>query len=437
MQQYKKILASVLFGSCISSAALASNVDLPVPAFPTQPSTIEVLGSGGYLIAENPTQENQVDSKISNPIDVGGGLLMQGEGEAKAAAFHLDSKSLITPMTVPTQYTFSNCTAFTLGTGLYATLTAQGQAKCFNTYSASDIKIIAQATSQPSGVNYDIFVYYYNDVTSTLELKSTSQLLGNVDEYAAAKMPGGNYLIYVQATTGSSATSFIVGALGYSAYDQYEANDVLQYSTLLSGNQAVVGNSDYAGDFDYYAYTTESDQVALQIKLSSANHAAQVYNGSGWSALSGSAPYTVAGSTTYFVRVYNTASPNNTAVNYTLVMSWPVESLGSAAVTNNEGLTNIGLGLETHSRVIFAGAAHDSKGRIVPFGVVNLYVYAVTGTYFYAYQTTANGLVNYTMNYTPCTGGGYYGTGLGGSVPPGYKYAGMSSAVGMYQLCSP
>jgi hypothetical protein len=344
------------------------------------------------------------------------------------------AQSLVTAAAAPPQYTFSGCTAFTLGTGLYTSLTAQGQVKCFNTYSASDIKVVAQATSQPAGVNYDLFVYYYNPTTGQQEFKSSSTATGNVNEFAAAKMPAGNYLVYVQATTGSSATQFIVGAVGYSGYDQYEANDAIAYATPVTGNKALIGNTDNAGDFDYYIYTTDSTQQFLAINLTSTNHAVQVLSGSTWVAASGT--YSVSANSNVYVRVFNTAATNNPSVNYTLVLSYPVESLGNASVTNDENLTNIGWGLEVFSRIKFSGIAYDSKQRPVPFGVVRLRYIGVMGTTTYDYKSDVNGIVNYTMSFTKCTGGGYYGTGINGQTP-GFWYSGMAGSVGVYQYCSP
>lgn len=133
---------------------------------------------------------------------------------------------------VDPNYSFTGCTSFNMGYGLLATHESVGQTKCYDTYSAVPTKIEAIATNQPAGVNYDIFVYWYNSTTATLELKASGTKTGNVDERALAVVPAGNYVIYTKATTGFSATQFVVGALSYTAYDAHEMND-----TVLTAKQ--------------------------------------------------------------------------------------------------------------------------------------------------------------------------------------------------------
>jgi hypothetical protein len=424
-----------IFSLFFVCSASANSVILPTPQFPAPVNPAEITSDLSVI-------DGQV--QIDNQFEAMQSLVEEKKLSAKSSHKSNGEHSLQLGAAAslladpPPQYSFSNCTAFTLGTGLNTTLTTQGQVKCFNTYSATDIKIVAQASSQPAGVNYDIFVYYYNDVTSATEFKSSSTALGNVSEFSAAKMPAGNYIIYVQATSGSSSTPFVVGALGYSAFDQYEANDAIAYATPATGNSTWVGNTDHAGDIDYYIYTTGSTQTALAGRIVSSNHALQVFNGTSWVTVASPTNFSVASSSTYLFRVFNTAATNNTAVNYTLVLSRPAVSLGNAQVTNDENLTNIGLGLETFSRITFTGQARDENNVMVPYGVVTVIAYTVNQTVSQAVQTGANGAVNQTLNFTPCTGGGAYGEGSGGRDGiPSFWYSGMGSSVGFYQWCSP
>jgi hypothetical protein len=430
-------ISSVLTAAVLVSTSWMSNAEVlsvPVPVF--SETVASALPTNDLVI-----QSYQESTPTLTPIlipesDANPLLPIQGHSSGGKIGSQAQS-SLITPLNVPVQYSFTNCTPFTLGNGLYATLTAPNQVKCFNTYSATDIKIVAQATGQPAGVNYDIFVYYYNDATSTTEFKSSSVALGNVDEYAAAKMPGGNYLIYVQATSGSSATSFVVGAIGYTAFDQHEANDDAAYATAVSGNQVVTGNTDYAGDIDYFKYTTASDQVQVNLTFQSTNHALQYYTGSSWITLTGTkAQFSAVGSSTYYFRILNAVTPNNTAVNYTLALTRPVVSLGNPVVSNDENLPNVGWGTEAVSRLTFTGYAADKNSQVVPYGVVRLIAYTMHGTFLHDYQTGADGQVDHKLNFTPCTGGGYYGVGAVGRVnPPSFWYEGMAESVGFFQLC--
>lgn len=126
---------------------------------------------------------------------------------------------------VDPDYSFTGCTSFSLGYGLYATHEFQGQVKCYDTYSAAPTKLEAIATNQPAGVNYDIYVFWYNSATASLELKAYGSKTGNANERPQAVVPAGNYVIYTEAVVGFSATQFIVGALNYPTYDAHEMND--------------------------------------------------------------------------------------------------------------------------------------------------------------------------------------------------------------------
>lgn len=128
-------------------------------------------------------------------------------------------------LAVDPDYSFTGCTSFTLGYGLYATHEFEGQLKCYDTYSPVPTKLEAIAVNQPSGVNYDIYVFWYNSTTASLELQSSSMKPGSADERPQAVVPAGNYVIYTEAVSGFSATQFIVGALDYPTYDAHEMND--------------------------------------------------------------------------------------------------------------------------------------------------------------------------------------------------------------------
>jgi hypothetical protein len=327
---------------------------------------------------------------------------------------------------------------FNLDSGLYATLTMQGQVKCFNTYSATEMKIVAQATSQPAGVNYDVYVYYYNDVTKKTEFKSTSQELGNVNEFSAAKMPAGNYLIYIKAQTGSSPLQFIVGAAAYPAFDAYEANDTPSTATPASINQVFQGNSDYAGDIDYFVYTTESDQEEFQPKIFSSNHKLQIYNGTNWVFIN-SNNINVLPNTQYYLRVVYSANVLDVSVKYILLLANPIKYMrDDTTVTNDENLPNLGWGLEVFSRITFKGHVEDFKHRLLPYGIASLKFSGFNGNVHYDFQTGLDGYVDYTMNFVPCEVGGPYGRwgdGIDHSFVPSFQYQGMSGTYELFQYC--
>lgn len=134
---------------------------------------------------------------------------------------------------VDPNYNFNDCSSFNVGFGIQATHEFQNQIKCFDTYSATEIKLETLALAIPDGVNYDIFVYWYNSATGVPEFKVSSTNLSNSNESAVDVLPAGNYLVYSRATTGFSSSAFIIGAIGNIDYDQYEMNDTALTSTQL------------------------------------------------------------------------------------------------------------------------------------------------------------------------------------------------------------
>ncbi len=431
-----------------SAPAFSESINISEPDFPDATNT-DISYSDIYS-ADNSDAINFSKKEINAVRKAnksrGDTIRIQSKQSSKASPnLQLASTQAVTTMaSPPPQYSFGNCTAFSLGSGLLATHEAQGQVKCYNTYSATDIKVEAQASSQPAGVNYDVFLYFYNHNTGSTEFKASSLNTGNVNDFATSVMPAGNYIVYTRATSGSSTSAFVVGALGFSGYDQHEANETLATATQVVGNQIMTGNTDHNSDIDYYVYTTAADQSELDVTFNSSNHVAQYVNSSGnWSALnaSGTTAFQVNPNGNYYFRVINTAATNNPLVNYQLSLTRKAEFIGNAQVTNDENLTNVCCGLDAHSRINFTGYAQDANHVTVPYGKVRLRVYAVGGEIVTRDVTAnSNGYFDETLNFTPCTGGGYYGQGSGATSPPAFWYLGMDPqtlGLGFFQHCSP
>ena len=231
-----------------------------------------------------------------------------------------------------------------------------------------------------------------------------------------------------------------MGAVGYPDYDAYEENDSPSTATSIQSNIVVEGNTDYAGDLDHFLYTTGSNQVEVDITFDSPNHVLQVYSTNGWVSLpSGYMSLTVPSSSDVLFRIGNVANPNDTSVDYLFAISRPAYQLDNTQMTNDENLQNVGLGLEAHSRITFNGTVTDENGIPVPYGRLPLLVKTVTdGNILETGVANENGVLEHTVHFTPCTGGGYYGEGSSGRTnPPSFQYPIMSTSVGFFQLCSP
>ncbi len=136
-------------------------------------------------------------------------------------------------LAVDPNYSFTGCTGFNIGFGLSVTHEAEGEIKCYDTYSTVPTKLESVLLNQPSGVNYDVYVYWYDSSTGSLVFKTSGTSTGNVDERPQVIVPAGNYVIYTVATSGFSAIPFVVGALSYPTFDQHEMNDTALTATQL------------------------------------------------------------------------------------------------------------------------------------------------------------------------------------------------------------
>lgn len=164
-------------------------------------------------------------------------------------------------------FSASSCIGFNLGTGIYGQLDYAGQEKCYFTNVSETTKLEALLINLPSGVNYDFYMLKYDSsgVYPTLDFSTNTS---NTNEFTYSVVDPGSYLLIVKGVSGfSSSQNFIIGALGHSDYDQFEANDRANIATALTGNTISSGNLDNNGDFDYFAYTFESNQTDSRISF--------------------------------------------------------------------------------------------------------------------------------------------------------------------------
>src|SRR5690606_19643337 len=94
--------------------------------------------------------------------------------------------------------------------------------------------------------------------TDALEFMGGSNNSGNADEFFSVVMPAGNYILYALPQAGVAPIEFVIGALGWSNYDNQEANENISQATPVNGassNYVIIGNADNPNDRDVFLYT--------------------------------------------------------------------------------------------------------------------------------------------------------------------------------------
>ena len=267
-------------------------------------------------------------------------------------------------------FSASSCIGFNLGTGIYGQLDYAGQEKCYFTNVSETTKLEALLINLPSGVNYDFYMLKYDSsgVYPTLDFSTNTS---NTNEFTYSVVDPGTYLLIVKGVSGfSSSQNFIIGALGHSDYDQFEANDRANIATALTGNTISSGNLDNNGDFDYFAYTFESNQTDSRISFDGkAFHQLELFTGSGWSIVPGAGQvFPISGNpgNTAYLRVRTTpSSTSNTTDTYNMRLANPSKKIINTNVWSNENLTNLATFnlAEANNTINFSGTVVDALGR--------------------------------------------------------------------------
>lgn len=319
---------------------------------------------------------------------------------------------LITPMSAPPQYNFTDCYPFILGNANTFSLNS-AQLTCSNTYSATPIKLDSVILGQSVGTDYNLLVYFYNHDTSSLELKGGSTNTGNTDEMFSTVMPAGNYILYAVPQSGVAPIEYAVGALGWSNYDAYEANENPSQATGANGangNFVVTGNSDNPNDRDVFAYTAAPTQTEVHVRLNSSVHTLQVASGSTWVTLTPNEETVAltlpsAGATIYLQVRPTVGTTVNPLINYQLIMSNPpaIEINYSVVGDVQPGWYP---GTEINSALTFNGTVIDQFGNVVPFA--NNMIVEVTsedGVFLETASVNSSGNYSHTVNIPGCFSG--------------------------------
>jgi len=322
--------------------------------------------------------------------------------------------NLMAPMSAPPQYSFTDCYPFALGSGNTFNLNS-AQLTCNNTYSATPIKLDTVLLDQSVGTNYDLLVYFYNHDTDALEFMGGSNNSGNADEFFSVVMPAGNYILYALPQAGVAPIEFVIGALGWSNYDNQEANENISQATPVNGassNYVIIGNADNPNDRDVFLYTAAPAQNTVHVRLNSGVHTLQVASGGVWVDIGVSGSITTLTLANPGDSIYLRVSPAvgttvNPLINYELIMSNP-----SAALLNYSVVGDVQpgwfAGTEVNTDLTFNGTVVDALGNPVPYADdVILVLTSEDGVVAEVANVDASGNYSHTLSVPACSGGGF------------------------------
>ncbi|OPX54931.1 hypothetical protein SAMN02745127_00207 [Oceanospirillum multiglobuliferum] len=176
----------------------------------------------------------------------------------------------------------TGCPNLAIGSGTLVAFNTEGSSYCVSTVVDAETKIEGLMLNIPSAVNYDLFFFKYED-DGQFTLIDSSVSPNSTSEQTVAKAAAGAYVLFAQATQGSSGDPVTLGWLGYNNFDQYEANDKFGQSTSLQTNAVIQGNLDNANDLDFFSYTVGPDQSLLSLRFSASEQFSfEIWNGAAW-----------------------------------------------------------------------------------------------------------------------------------------------------------
>ncbi len=350
-------------------------------------------------------------------------------GEVQLFTKHLPAlisqNSIKKPNPAKLEVTADNANAITpvcptLSTNALYTLTGieQGTNPCYHFEITETSKTTALLVDQAAGTNIDLSIIRHNPDDS-LTLMGSSNNSGNTDEVVKTLTEPGHYYWFMTAVEASNA-SVSFGASVATQLDEYEFNDTVAASTILSDKQHhITGNMDASNDVDYFQFTAVRGQDVI-IKLEDNNldeWIIELFN-SGWVPLAANSDITLSNlqpNQVINVRIRpNLNAQVNPANNYKLIIGSKVVFRRQYDVTGESNVNRIpyssfndfGIPYATtqaYKKVTWEISLSDSTNHPVEGALAQLYLLKSSGFQISNIITDENGEGSQVIDLGTCS----------------------------------
>lgn len=286
-------------------------------------------------------------------------------------------------------------------------ITEEGQARWYLFYTEAGKLTINLTAPNSEGVDYDVYLYQYNDEDGMITLIDGSAYENTAEEHCTMMVDEGIYFVLVNGYSGYDAENEYQLGIGYSdIYDEAEIDDTIATSTVVSLPFSVTGTIDNAYDYDFIKFTlTQSGAVTLSLSNNGSTvniYRMDLYNSSGTPIgylTQGQKGRASLNAGTYYIGVRATTYGGDNTSTYTVTGSFArtaarvyVTSAGNAFIDYGQGK----FWRIDHSATV-TGMAYDSDGNLIPNANIEINVPVVFGNQIKTASGTTDSQGNFSI----------------------------------------
>lgn len=312
-----------------------------------------------------------------------------------------------------------NASLVTVNSMQYDLIAKEKQQRWFYLWSDAGKLTVDLTAPYSTGVDYDVYIYQYNDEEGSITLVSGSENEDTADEHFAMMTDAGVYFIMVNGYSGYDAVnSFQLGIGHSSTYDAAEIDDTYATAKTASIPFSITGTIDNAYDHDYVKITvTEAGAVSFTLTnngSTSNSYRMDVYNAVGTNL--GYLPQGYEGTIAlnpgnYFLRTRATEYGGDGESTYTLTGSF--KSSASRVTVTKAGDAFIDYGHGKYWRIInsanvVTGTAYDANGNPAANANIEIQVDIVKGNETRSVSGTTDSNGNFSIRLNIGDGSGEY-----------------------------
>lgn len=312
----------------------------------------------------------------------------------------------------------NNATIITVNSVQFDQITTEGEQRWYAFTTDAGKITIDLTTPNSTGVDYDAYIFQYDDTEGMITLIGGSENVDTADEHFAMMVDEGIYFVLVNGYSGYDATNDYQLGIGYSStYDTAEIDDTFSTATVVTTPFSVTGTIDNAYDHDFIKFTlTQSGAITLSLSNngSSSNiYRMDLYNSSGTAIgylTQGQSGRATLAAGNYYIRTRATTYGGDSTSTYTLTGSFATSAASVNVTSAGNAYINYGQGTfwRIDGSATIKGTAYDADGNLIPNANIEIYVPVVVGSAVKTASGTTDSQGNFSITLSLGSAAGQY-----------------------------
>lgn len=331
----------------------------------------------------------------------------------------IENDPMISTQAASSNTSADNALLVTVNSMQYDLIAKEKQQRWYFLWSDAGKLTVDLTTPYSTGVDYDAYIYKYDDEEGSITLINGSENEDTADEHFAMMVDAGVYFIMVNGYSGYDAVNSFQLGIGYSdTYDAAEIDDTYAAATTATVPFSITGTIDNAYDHDYVKITvTEAGAVSFTLTnngSSSNTYRMDVYNAVGTNL--GYLPQGYEGTVSlnpgnYYLRTRATAYGGDSESTYTLTGSFKTSAAKVTVTKAGDAFINYGQGQYwriINSANVVTGTAYDANGNPAANANIEIQVDVVKGNETKSVSGTTDSNGNFSIRLNIGDGAGQY-----------------------------